>query len=231
MPRWSIIAFRRAGAASGRHQANGPRCRRLCAPSAPYGVKTYSTCEAIDVLVQTYYQTKIPISYNSCTGSKSHGPYAGFYTNEPGGDIRPAERRRCMYSGPTTPPCFRWVADEWLTFEVRVKTGARVDGEFANSEYQLWAAREGKAPTLLIDWHPGVGGYAPLTARDPNTNDDQSFGKVWLLPYMTAKDQVRRIRSRRRGTTSSSFPRSRSRFPAALRSPCRASLLSSRRPS
>jgi hypothetical protein len=158
------------------------------APSLPYGVRTYSTCEAIDVLVQTYYQQRFPISYNSCTGSPSHGPYAGFYSNEPGGDFGLQNAAGCMYSDYSK--CFRWVADEWLTFEVRIKTGARVNGEFQNSEYQLWAARDGKAPQLLIDWHPGVNGYFPLTARDGNTNDDQSFGKVWLLPYMTGKDQV-----------------------------------------
>jgi hypothetical protein len=159
-------------------------------PAAPYGFRQHAACEAIGVLVQTYYQTRIPISYNSCTGSASHGPYAGLYTNEPGGDYGLQNAAGCLYSKTTTPPCFRWVADEWLTFEVRVKTGARVNGEFANSEYQLWAAGDGKAPRLLIDWHPGVGGYFPLTANDGNTGEQQTFGKVWLLPYTTARNET-----------------------------------------
>jgi hypothetical protein len=159
-------------------------------PAAPYGFRQHAACEAIGVLVQTYYQTRTPISYNSCTGSASHGPYAGLYTNEPGGDYGLQNAAGCLYSKPTAPQCFRWVADEWLTFELRIKTGPRVNGEFQNSEVQLWGAREGKAPVLLINWRPGVGGYFPLTANDGNTGEQQNFGKVWLLPYMTARNET-----------------------------------------
>jgi hypothetical protein len=159
-------------------------------PAAPYGFRQHAACEAIGVLVQTYYQTRTPISYNSCTGSASHGPYAGLYTNEPGGDYGLQNAAGCLYSKPTAPQCFRWAADEWLTFELRIKTGPRVNGEFQNSEVQLWGAREGKAPVLLINWRPGVGGYFPLTANDGNTGEQQNFGKVWLLPYMTARNET-----------------------------------------
>jgi hypothetical protein len=164
------------------------------APTLPYGIRQYNACEAIGVLVQTYYQTRWPIAYNSCTGSASHGPYSGFgevVHDTPGWELlqNGIPNQGCSYSA-SRAGCFKWVADEWMTFEVRVKTGPRVNGEFQNSEVQLWAARENKPPQLLINWRPGIGGYFPLTATDPNTGDEQSFGKVWLLPYMTATNET-----------------------------------------
>jgi hypothetical protein len=50
----------------------------------------------------------------------------------------------------------------------------------------LWVAREGQPSQLLVDWKPGVSGYFPLAAGP--LADNQRFGKVWLLPYMTNKN-------------------------------------------
>jgi hypothetical protein len=46
---------------------------------------------------------------------------------------------------------------------------------------QLWVAREGQPAELVIDWGP-----YNLTAGAPE--EMQRFGKVWLLPYNTGKD-------------------------------------------
>jgi PKD repeat protein len=162
--------------------------------------KIYGSCEAAEIVIQTYYQRRFPISYNSCTGSGSHGPYAGFYETAPYGDFRLQNGTSpyCLYSAsgdgkPNStaagPGCIPWVATEWMTFRAWIKTGPRnpTTHEFDNSEYKLWVGREGKPSVLAIWWHPGVPGYFPLTAGTPD-DPNQSFGKITLLPYMTNKN-------------------------------------------
>jgi hypothetical protein len=75
-----------------------------------------------------------------------------------------------------------------MTFELRTKLGPRNSktNDFDASEVQLWVAREGGNPVLVIDWRPGILGYFPLAAGPFAEN--QRFGKIWLLPYMTGKD-------------------------------------------
>ena len=156
---------------------------------------TYNSCEASHVVLTTYYQTRIPIGYNSCTGSASHRqPYEGFYETVLGANGSPTDY--LIQNGPSLncsfrtggPKCIRWVANEWMTFKIWIKTGPRnnVTHEFDNSEYKLWIAREGQPAVLAVWWRPGIPGYFPLTAgtaSDPN----QSFGKITLTPYMTNK--------------------------------------------
>ncbi|HUL65317.1 MAG TPA: hypothetical protein VLW55_11940, partial [Burkholderiaceae bacterium] len=77
--------------------------------------------------------------------------------------------------------CVGYVANEWFTFQVRIKTGPRVGNEWVNSYVTLWIAREGKASEMVINWGP-----YNLSAGDPA--EDQKYGKVWLLPYHTGKD-------------------------------------------
>ena len=61
-----------------------------------------------------------------------------------------------------------------------------MNNDFLNSRFRLWAAREGHPSVLLVDWKPGIRSYFPLAAGPLAEN--QRFGKVWLLPYMTYKD-------------------------------------------
>src|SRR5262249_55762429 len=135
-------------------------------------------------------QRGMPLMYNSCSGSASHGPYDGFYEKYGAYDFKLQNARpspSCLYSQSTTgyfPPngnCFGYVANEWLTFQVRIKTGPRVGNEWVNSYVTLWIAHEGKPSELVINWGP-----YNLTAGDPA--EDQKYGKVWLLPYNTGKD-------------------------------------------
>jgi hypothetical protein len=128
--------------------------------------------------------------YNSCTGSTSHGAYDGFEEPFGGSDFKLQNGRPspyCLYSQASTgyfPPngnCFGYFPNEWMTFQVHIKTGPRVNDEFTGSHVDLWIAREGQPSELALSWGP-----YNLTAGDPA--DDQKFGKVWLLPYHTDKD-------------------------------------------
>jgi hypothetical protein len=183
----------------GTHNQEGIKQMGISPGDTP--TKLYNYCEANDLVVQTYYQQRFPIAYNSCTGSASHGPYAGLYQSvdvSSGFQLFQNARSACSYNavvadGITTKPsagCFGWVPNEWLTFEIRIKLGARNDTtrEFDGSELQLWGARDGGDPVLLIDWRPGIGGYFPFTSGTSSDLSGQQLGKLVLLPYMTAKD-------------------------------------------
>jgi hypothetical protein len=156
--------------------------------------KPYASCTALTVVATTWNQLGFPILYNSCTGSTSHGPYDGLYeqfldhtrqVNFKLQNARPAPH--CLYTQRQTglfPPngnCFPYHPDEWMTFQLRIKTGARVNDEFAGSQVTMWMARENKPSEVVIDRVP-----YNLTAGPPAEN--QRFGKVWLLPYNTGKD-------------------------------------------
>lgn len=151
--------------------------------------KRYGSCTALEVVLNAYYENGFPVLYNSCTGSTSHGAYDGFYAPIAGADYKLQNARPspyCLSSQQRTsffPPvgnCFGFVADEWMTFQLRIKTGPRVKDEFVGSYVTLWIARENRPSELVVDWGP----YG-LSAGDPA--DNQRFGKIWLLPYHTGK--------------------------------------------
>jgi hypothetical protein len=153
----------------------------------------YPSCTALEIVVQNTYQRGFAQLYNSCTGSSSHGAYLPFQENYGGADFKLQNARPapfCLYSqGRTDPPtffppkgdCFGYFPNEWMTFQLLVKTGPRVKDEFTNSRIQLWIARERQASQLVINWGP-----YNLSAGD--VGEGQKFGKVWLLPYHTNKD-------------------------------------------
>lgn len=150
--------------------------------------KTYSSCSPLEVVVANFEQRGFPVLYNSCTGSRSHGAYNGFY--EPDRDDFKLQNARpapgCRYHQKATghlPPagnCMGYVADEWMTFQIHVRIGRRDGDEFVGSHVRFWMAREGRPSELIVDWGP-----YNLTAGDPASR--QRFGKVWLLPYNTGK--------------------------------------------
>src|SRR5258706_15219251 len=113
--------------------------------------------------------------YNSCTGSASHGAYHSFEQNFPPSDIKLQNGRPapyCLYNqvraGTQFPPtgnCFGYFPDEWMTFQMRFKTGPRVGNEFVKSHVTLWIARENGPSELVMDWGP-----YNLTAGEPPQN-------------------------------------------------------------
>jgi hypothetical protein len=152
--------------------------------------KLYQSCSSLETVVQNTEHKGFAQMYNSCSGSASHPPYDGFY--EPFGaydfklqNARPSpyclySQSRSSYFAPTG-NCLGYVANEWMTFQVRIKTGPRVGDEFVNSYVTLWIAREGQPSELVINWGP-YNLSAGLAA------DNQRYGKVWLLPYNTGKN-------------------------------------------
>jgi hypothetical protein len=120
--------------------------------------------------------------------------YDGFYLPY-GSDFKLQNARPapyCLYSQTRTNPpgalpptgnCLGFSANNWMTFQVHVKIGQRVNDEWANSFVKLWIASEGQPSQLAIDWGP-----YNLSAGQPAV--DQKFGKIWLTPFMTGKDET-----------------------------------------
>jgi hypothetical protein len=166
-----------------------------CSSSDSARGRCFSSCSTLEVVTQNIFHRGFPQMYNSCTGSSSHGAYDAFQQPFSGSDLKLQNARRaphCLYSqGQTNPPsyfppegnCLGYVPDEWMTFQVHIKTGARVNDEFTGSFVQLRVGREKQPAELVMDW-----GLYNLSAGDPKTN--QKFGKVWLLPYNTDKDPL-----------------------------------------
>jgi hypothetical protein len=152
-----------------------------------------TSCTDLEVVTLNALQRGFAQMYDSCTGSTSHGAYDPFEQPFGSDDFKlqnamPAPY--CLYSQahtspPTTLPpagnCFGYFPNEWMTFQVHIQTGPRVNDEFTNSFVELWIAREGQPSTLVINWGP-----YNLSAGAAATN--QKFGKVWLIPYNTGKD-------------------------------------------
>ena len=152
----------------------------------------HSSCTAIGIVVQNHYGLGFPKMYNSCTGSASHGPYDNFFESvgSPPTDFKLQNGRAapfCLYSQSKSSyfapvgNCFGYVPNEWITFQVHVKIGPRVGNEFTNSYVTMWAAREGKASELVVNW-------GPYNLSAGSLAENQRYGKVWLLPYNTGKN-------------------------------------------
>jgi len=174
------------------------------------GVAAYSSCTPIDIPVQNTEQRKYPQMYHSCSGSTSHGAYDAWVENFP--PFAPADFKMqnarpspyCLYSAtasgtqfPPTGNCFGYFPNEWMTFKVKITIGQRgsagvigqaPNDEWVNSRGQLWVGREGQATVPVFDWTgPNASGYH-LSAG--TTVGDQKFGKVYLLPYHSYKDDT-----------------------------------------
>lgn len=119
--------------------------------------KTAYSCTQLEIVVQNGYHRGYPQMYHSCGGKD--GQYQGL-------------------------PEAKWVsyrADQWMTFQVRVKIGTwyRNDRRYhRDSAIELWVAEEGAASRLAVSH----------TRYDiANTDPEARYGKVWLLPYNTGK--------------------------------------------
>jgi len=164
-----------------------------CTPSnIVSGICNFS-CTALETVMVNSFNRGFPQMYNSCTGSTSHGAFDAFEQPFGASDFKLQNGRPspfCLYSqGHTNPPtyfpnagnCFGYFANEWMTFQVKIKTGARLGDEWVNSFVTVWIAREGQASQLVFNWGP-----YNLTAASAAEN--LRFGKVWLLPYNTGKN-------------------------------------------
>jgi hypothetical protein len=154
-----------------------------CSASTSAAGHCYASCTGLEVVTQNSYRRGFAHIYNSCTGSTSHGAYNGFEERFGSYDFKLQNARSspyCLYSQGSTNPrtylpptgnCFGYFPDEWMTFQVRIKTGPRVNDEFTNSYVQPWIAREEQAAEPVFNWGP-----YNLTAGPPAQN--QRFGKI-----------------------------------------------------
>jgi len=161
----------------------------------------YPSCTPIDVPVQNTEQRKYAQMYNSCANSSSHGPYWGIEETVAGDFLLQNARPSpfCTYTqtinGTQFPPtgnCFGYFPNEWMTFKTKLTLGPRGSNHvagaapndvFVNSRIQLWIGREGQPTELAID----VSGF---DINAGTTTGDQKFGKIYLLPYHSYKDDT-----------------------------------------
>ena len=147
-----------------------------------------TSCTAIETVVQNTLQRGFAQMYNSCTGSSSHGPFDSFDEPFGGSDFKLQNARPspyCLYSqdpggffSPGT--CFGYFPNEWMTFQVRIKTGPRVADEWTNSFVTLWIARANQPSQPAITW-------GPYKLSAASASENLKFGKIWLTPYHTDK--------------------------------------------
>ncbi len=175
------------------------------------GVAAFRSCTYIDLPTQNVSQRKFLQAYQSCVGSSSRPfPYAAFQRNYPSGTIdwgcnpdcylqdAPASPF-CLYSqqagGNAFPPngnCIQFVANEWMTFKVKLTLGQRgsngVVGASPNDEwvgrrFEMWIAREGQPSVQAFN-------FGPFNMSAGSVALDEKFGKIYLTPYQTRKDDT-----------------------------------------
>jgi len=147
---------------------------------------TAYSCTDIGVVVENTYQVNAPRMYHSC-GRKDgqFDPFQVYSQQQKAYLIQNAVG--CPSNPVTSPPCFMYKPDQWMTFQVRIKVGTwyKNDKNYKHdSTIQFWVAYEGKPSKLVIDLSPERGTGYDLY----NTDLAEKFGKVWFLPYNTSKD-------------------------------------------
>jgi len=146
-----------------------------------------SSCTKLEVVLNNYAYRGAPQGYWGC------GIGGGFQSTYGAYDFKlqnmydagvDADPRYCLYSTSknTTqrplPGCFPFYADEWMTFQVRIKVG---NWSVGNSEVDVWAGREGIPSIHLMS-------KTDLNIR--KESEGSMYGKIWFLPYNTKKDSA-----------------------------------------
>ena len=159
-----------------------------CAPSMANSSVCASSCWDFETVVQDSNQHNIPQMYTNCAG-----PYP--YENLDGNTSNVTVQNvvGCLYPTFVSPPCVKFVANEWMTFQVHIKVGHWNQWD---STLQMWVARDGQPSQMIIDCSPTavnpcsnfLDGSAKTGWYLYNSNPTWKFGKVWLIPYHTNKD-------------------------------------------
>jgi hypothetical protein len=165
-----------------------------------------SSCTDLEIAVNNGGYRGFPQMYHSC-GAKDH-KYEGLQEGYGTQDFLLQNAIRspgCLYSrataGKAIPPCIPYRADQWMTFQIRVKVGTPYTNNKVyrhDSIVQLWVAEEGQPSVLTIDFSPQAPGCVAMQVSIPRNcqtgydlyNADPAlhrFGKLWLLPYDTGK--------------------------------------------
>jgi len=165
--------------------------------------KIAKSCTQLEIVVTNGYYLNLPQMYHSC-GIKD-GRYEGLdvyaSTVIPGAPAYQILYQNampdpyCFYNS-TYDGCYKFYADEWMTFQVQVKIGTwyKNDGNYLyDSTIRLWIAREGQPSQLVIDRSPEFNaGYDLVNILPAGVNYEGSgeYGKLWLLPYDSGKDPL-----------------------------------------
>jgi hypothetical protein len=160
---------------------------------------TAYACTDIALVVENSQQFGMPRMYHSC-GNKDDQfeqlsigegvDVQGASIFSPQNAAPPAGKCRLVTGfPPKIPPCVGYKANQWMTFQIRVKVGTWYEDRsrhyHRDSTVQLWVAEEGKPSVPVIDFSPeNKTGYDLVNTSMGNAK----FGKVWLLPYQTNKD-------------------------------------------
>jgi hypothetical protein len=171
-------------------EGDNPGCTPSNSLTKPNGGFCASSCTQLEIVTQNTYHRGISQMYHSC-GVKD-GMFESLDVVN-GGGIHPqyatSSLTNCRYPGPyTTANCLLYKADQWMTFQVRVKIGTWYtnNGVYRrDSAIHLWIAEEGQASRLALERDPGKGTGYDLVNLSPSIT---KYGKVWLLPYNTNKN-------------------------------------------
>jgi hypothetical protein len=167
-------------------QGSGGFKQLIIGEADTFGYPEARSCSEPEIVVQNVNQRGFAQLYHSCGVFRPlEQPHGSMDFKLQNGLPEPL----CLYSTQSDRSrCLRYVADEWMTFQVRVKLGPRGTGTsslegpqvtgFTDSTVQMWAARAGAPSVLIHDW-PG------LVLRE---TAGALYGKFWLLPYQTGKD-------------------------------------------
>lgn len=207
--KYNSNGFKLASIATGDQPIGTTTCPDGAAGNLP-GFCTYTSCTALDIPLQNNNQRGFPQMYHSCTGSSSHGPYlpweTAFFNDDIGfSDISFQERPSpyCSYlrvnggapgvpAGSQFPPtgnCVPFVASEWVAFTFHLTLGPRgstgiagasPNDEFVNSLVEAWVTRENGTRQKIYNH--------TLNISASSAASNQTYGKVFLLPYQTGKD-------------------------------------------
>jgi hypothetical protein len=145
-------------------------------------------CTEIQLVVENTYQVGAPRMYHSCGQKDGHFEQLQVYSQQAGAYLI-QNAVGCPHNKVTSPPCFMYKPNQWMTFQIHVKVGTwyKNDKNYRqDSTVQMWMADEGKPSKLVIDFSPERGTGYDLVNSDPNAK----YGKVWLSPYNTNKDET-----------------------------------------
>jgi hypothetical protein len=147
-------------------------------PAEPSGFTAFS-CTTLELPLQNIEQVGFPRAYHSC------GTFQELQVGIPNTfEFLDQNADGCPHYGDqgfpqTEPPCFKYKANEWITIQQHVKVGHW--GMF-DSTVEYWAADQGQTSRLMVSL---------VDFKLLNDNPTLSkYGKIWLLPYQTNKDDT-----------------------------------------
>ncbi len=182
-------------AANGGGLANGWKLADISAGDLPTCSLTNAnstvcptTCWDFEVVLQDSDQTNVPQMYSNCSGPFPYVPMDGYTSN-----VTVQNAIGCLYPSYADPPCVKFHANEWMTFQIHVKVGT---WNSWSSTIQLWVARDGQPSQLVVDCGPiavnPCNNFRDSAAKNGwylyNEDPTYKIGKVWLVPYHTKKD-------------------------------------------